>query len=285
MKKLLLLPLLALLAAVSARAQPARSELVARVESCEAILQEFQSRRHLAIPPAVWQRAKAIVVLNQFKAGFLLGVQDGYGIIMVKKPDGRWSIPVIINANEASLGFQLGAKAVESVFIITDDAMPRLLFTQRFNIGVDAKAVAGPRAAETERINENLLRTPMLAYTKAVGLYAGATVKAGHISRNDKANFDPLQRLGDAPRRGAADYGAGAVAGALRISSSSARAASATACCASCRVRPGNSTRRWPSTVGPAGPTPATASHAHGWALEVLRLPETATPRAGAGSA
>ena len=92
-------------------------------------------------------------------------------------------------ANEASLGFQLGAKAVESVFIITDDAMPRLLFTQRFNIGVDAKAVAGPRAAESERINENLLRTPMLAYTKAVGLYAGATVKAGHISRNDKANF------------------------------------------------------------------------------------------------
>ena len=190
MKKFLLLPLLALLAAVSARAQPARSELVARVESCEAILQEFQSRRQLAIPPAVWQRARAIVVLNQFKAGFLLGVQDGYGIIMVKKPDGRWSIPVIINANEASLGFQLGAKAVESVFIITDDAMPRLLFTQRFNIGVDAKAVAGPRAAESERINENLLRTPMLAYNKAVGLYAGATVKAGHISRNDKANFD-----------------------------------------------------------------------------------------------
>ena len=41
MKKFLLLPLLALLAALSARAQPARSELVARVESCEAILQEF----------------------------------------------------------------------------------------------------------------------------------------------------------------------------------------------------------------------------------------------------
>jgi lipid-binding SYLF domain-containing protein len=29
----------------------------------------------------------------------------------------------------------------------------------------------------------------MLVYTKVAGLYAGATVKAGHLSRNDSANF------------------------------------------------------------------------------------------------
>jgi lipid-binding SYLF domain-containing protein len=29
----------------------------------------------------------------------------------------------------------------------------------------------------------------MLIYTKVAGLYAGATVKAGHLSRNDSANF------------------------------------------------------------------------------------------------
>ena len=29
----------------------------------------------------------------------------------------------------------------------------------------------------------------MLVYTKSAGLFAGATVKAGHFSRNDKANF------------------------------------------------------------------------------------------------
>ena len=62
-----------------------------------------------------------------------------------------------------------------------------------FNIGVDAKAVAGPKAAETERNQQEILATPLLAYTKSVGLYAGATVKAGHISRNDKANFELYQ--------------------------------------------------------------------------------------------
>jgi lipid-binding SYLF domain-containing protein len=189
MKKFLLLPLFALLGATVARAEPSRADLVDRIGSCEAILQEFQARPALAIPASVWQRARAVIILNQFKAGFLLGIQDGYGVMMVKKASGRWSVPVLINAGEASLGFQLGAKAVESIFIITDDQTARILFTQRFNVGVDAKAVAGPKAAEVERNNEEILRTPMLAYTKSVGLFAGATVKAGHISRNDKANF------------------------------------------------------------------------------------------------
>jgi SH3 domain-containing YSC84-like protein 1 len=189
MKKFLLLSAAALLCAAVARAEPKRSDLVNRIESCEAILQEFQLRSTTAIPAQVWQRAKAVIILNQFKAGLFLGVQDGYGVIMVKKPNGRWSLPVLINAGEASLGFQLGAKSVESIFIITDENTPRMLFNHRFNIGVDAKAVAGPKAAEVERTNEEILKTPLLAYTKTVGLYAGATVKAGHISRNDAANF------------------------------------------------------------------------------------------------
>lgn len=190
MKKFLLLSLVALFSAGVARAEPTRTDLVNRIESCEAILQEFKTRSAIAIPANVWAHAKGVIILNQFKAGFLLGVQDGYGVIMVKKPNGHWSLPVLLNAGEASLGFQLGAKSVQSIFIITDENTPRMLFKNRFNIGVDAKAVAGPKAAEAEHNREEILKTPLLAYSKSAGLYAGATVKAGHISRNDAANFE-----------------------------------------------------------------------------------------------
>lgn len=189
MKKLLCLSLLAFFGATLARAEASRADLVDRVETCEAILQEFTTRQAIAIPHEVLQRAKGLIIVNQFKAGFILGVQDGYGVVMVKKPDGRWSVPVLINAGEASLGLQLGAKSVESVYVITDANTPRMLFNHRFNIGVDAKAVAGPKAAEKERFSAEILKTPLLAYTKSVGLFAGATIKAGHISRNDPANF------------------------------------------------------------------------------------------------
>lgn len=189
MKKFLSLSLVALLGTTSLRAAPTRAQLVDRVQTCEAILQEFQSRPAIGPSQAAWKSAKGILILNQFKAGFLLGVQDGYGVIMVKRANGQWSLPVLVNAGEASLGFQVGAKSVESIYIITDDMTPRMLFKSRFNIGIDAKVVAGPKAAERERNNHEILNSPMLAYTKATGLFAGATVKAGHITRSDSANF------------------------------------------------------------------------------------------------
>lgn len=190
MKKFLPLLAFALFAAVpAASAAPSRAETVTRVESCEAILREFMADPEHAIPAGILQQARAIVIVNQFKAGFFFGVKDGYGVILAKKPDGSWSIPVIINAGEASLGFQIGANAVETIMVITDDETPRLLFNDRFNVGVDAKAVAGPKAAHAERSNRPIIEAPVLIYSKSKGLYAGATVKFGHLSRNDQANF------------------------------------------------------------------------------------------------
>jgi lipid-binding SYLF domain-containing protein len=191
MKKLFLLCAAALFTAQLGAQQPAaskRDDLVTRVETCEAILQEFMYRPETAIPAPVLQSARAIVILNQFNAGVLFGVKDGYGVIMAKKADGHWSLPVLISAGEASFGLQLGAKSVETILVITDDATPRLLFNHRFNVGVDAKAVAGPKAAEVESDNRPIIDAPVLVYTKSAGLFAGATVKAGYISRNDDAN-------------------------------------------------------------------------------------------------
>jgi lipid-binding SYLF domain-containing protein len=192
MKKLLLFPLIAILGATSVLANDSgtpRSDLVVRVETCEAILREFMASPSTAIPQAVWQRARGLMILSQFKAGFLFAVKGGYGVLMVKKPNGRWSLPVLIDASEASLGPQIGAKSVDTVCILTDDATPRLLFTSRFNIGVDAKAVAGPSSAAVESDAKTTFIAPVLVYSRSSGLYAGATVKAGHVERNDIANF------------------------------------------------------------------------------------------------
>ena len=191
MKKIIsLLSLVLFCAATSgARAAPDRAELVSEVQSCYAVLQQFMSQPATAIPPEVWQKAQAVLVVNQFKAGFIFGVKGGYGVILVKRPGGHWSLPVLLSASEASIGLQAGVKSVETVFIITDSETPRLLFNQRFNIGVDAKAVAGPKVAEVERDNRPLLSAPVLVYSRESGLYAGATVQAAQVARNAAANY------------------------------------------------------------------------------------------------
>jgi VCBS repeat-containing protein len=194
MKKLLTFSLIALLGVASLRAgdtNTPRADLVTRVETCEAILREFMANPDYAIPPSVWQRARGIMILSQFKAGFLFGVKGGYGVLMVKKANGRWSLPVLIDASEASLGLQVGAKSVDTVLVLTDDATPRLMFNNRFNIGVDAKAVAGPNSAAVESdSSKDSYLAPVLVYSRSVGLFAGATIKAGHVQRNDPANFN-----------------------------------------------------------------------------------------------
>jgi len=107
----------------------------------------------------------------------------------VKRADGHWSLPVLVGAGEVSFGLQVGANAIETVMVITDDQVPRQLYNKRFNVGVDAKAVAGPKVAEAERYNHDILKVPVLVYSKVKGLYAGATVKTGWLQRNDDANF------------------------------------------------------------------------------------------------
>jgi lipid-binding SYLF domain-containing protein len=191
MKKFLLLTLLGFFSAarLSANGAISHDEAITQVESCEAVLQEFMASPETAIPDSILKEAHALIIVNQVKAGFFLGVKDGYGVVMVKRTNGTWSLPVLVAAGELSFGLQIGVDAVETVMVITDDETPRLLFKGRFNVGVDAKAVAGPHAAAAETYDHKILKSPVLVYTKKRGLFAGATLKGGWLQRNDEANF------------------------------------------------------------------------------------------------
>jgi lipid-binding SYLF domain-containing protein len=108
-------------------------------------------------------------------------VKDGWGVELVKKPNGQWSLPVFIKAGELSFGLQAGGKSIETIFVLMDDASTRLLFKSRFAFGLDAKAVAGPLAAEAERSTETFTAS-VLVYANVKGFYAGATVKTGTMA-------------------------------------------------------------------------------------------------------
>ncbi len=167
---------------------PEPDKLAARLENAEAILREFQADPQLAIPAEVLREARGLVIVNQVKGGLVVGLQFGYGVVLARRPDGSWSVPVFVRAGEASLGIQLGGQRTETIYLLMTDDTVRMLFSGRVNIGVDAAAVAGPRGYEAEKVNRAILDTPVLVYGRNHGLYAGATVKTGWIDRNDGAN-------------------------------------------------------------------------------------------------
>lgn len=181
--------LAALATTVGASAVVKRETLVSRLDTCEAILQDLQSSTKTAIPPAALQAAKGIVIINQVQAGLFLGIKDGYAVAMVRRPNGRWSVPIFLRAGEASFGLQAGVKAVNTVLILTDDATARLLLKSRFNFGAEAKAQAGVRGTDKEAVSKQLLEgAQVLAYSLQEGYYLGAAIKTGFMQPNDEAN-------------------------------------------------------------------------------------------------
>src|SRR4051812_15756861 len=176
-----------------------RETVVSHLDSCEAIQQEIQGNAKTAIPADVLRRAKGIVIVNQFQAEFFFGIKDGYAVAMVRRPNGKWSVPAFLRAGELSFGLQAGGKSINAVYVLMDDATARLLFKSRLNLGAEAKAVAGVRAAERERVSSGITtEASVLVYSTTEGLYLGAAVKTGYMSPHEEATglfYNPETRL------------------------------------------------------------------------------------------
>ena len=191
MKKFLLTVfcLTALAGFASAAHELTRADVIVHLDSAEAILQDLQGNIKTAIPADVLRRAKGLVIVNQFQAGFILAVKDGYAVALARRPNGKWSVPAFLKAGEISFGVQAGGKAINAVYVLMDDTSTRLLFKNRFNFGAEAKAAAGIRTAESESVTRPLAGdTNVYVYTSTEGYYLGAALKTGFMSPDEAAN-------------------------------------------------------------------------------------------------
>jgi lipid-binding SYLF domain-containing protein len=166
-----------------------RATVIEHLDTCEAILQDIQGNVKTAIPADILRRAKGIVIVNQFQAGFIFGVKDGYAVALVRRPNGKWSVPAFLRSGELSFGLQVGGKSINAVYVLMDDATARLLFKNKMNLGAEAKVVAGIRAAEGERLTQSLATEPnVYVYSSAEGFFLGAALKTGYMSPNEESN-------------------------------------------------------------------------------------------------
>lgn len=164
-----------------------RDELVHRVDRSETFVKELMKSRDTSIPSAIWRNAKGILVFRQYKFGFIFGVKGGYGIALVRDlKTGEWSPPAFYRTGEGSFGFQVGGEAVDSVFLIMHENALNMLVKSEFKIGGDVSAAAGPVGRQAEaKLGQT---APVYAYSKAEGLYAGATIEGGVLMADQEAN-------------------------------------------------------------------------------------------------
>lgn len=159
-----------------------------RIDKMRVFFEEIQATPESRIPAEILSRAQGLIIMRNFKVGIVLGAQVGYGVATVRDPHtGQWSAPAFVNSMEGSYGFQIGGQKADTVMLLMNDRGMEVLRRGGLKFGVDLRATAGPVSAGGDW-KADTIREPVLVYTNAGGLFAGAALEGGGLGTADKAN-------------------------------------------------------------------------------------------------
>lgn len=159
-----------------------------RIEKMRVFFEMIQSSPESRIPAEILSRAQGLVVMRNFKVGVIVGAQVGAGVAIVRDPrTGQWSAPAFVNTLEGSYGLQIGGQKADTVMLLMNDQGMEVLRRGGLKFGVDVRATAGP-VSSGGQWKADTIQEPVLVYTNAGGLFAGAAIEGGGIGTADKAN-------------------------------------------------------------------------------------------------
>jgi len=161
-----------------------------RITAAIAVLGEVMGASDSAVPGSILERAEAIAVFPSLvKAGFVVGGSRGHGVISVRDPQsGSWSSPAFLTVTGGSIGFQIGAQAVDLVLVVQNRRGLDQLLKNQFKIGADASVAAGPVGRDASASTDIQLRAQILSYSRTRGLFAGVTLNGSTIRQDRDAN-------------------------------------------------------------------------------------------------
>ena len=175
---------LSCLAPVSGRADDA-SDAKGIVDQAEVTVKNFLSDPDMKWFSSHLQEAKGVYIVPKLtKGAFVFGVEGGNGVVLARDEKGGWSEPVFYETSAASFGLQAGAQSSESIVLIMTPKGVDSLLANKVKLGVDGSVAIGPKGmgADTN------LKTDFVTFTRAKGLYAGASFDGASIRSRDELN-------------------------------------------------------------------------------------------------
>lgn len=87
-----------------------------------------------------------------------------------------------------SFGLQIGASETDIVLLVMNEGGMKHLLSDKFTIGGDATAAAGPIGREASAQTDALMHAEMLSYSRSRGLFAGISLEGATLRPDGKAN-------------------------------------------------------------------------------------------------
>jgi lipid-binding SYLF domain-containing protein len=151
-------------------------------------LDEIMAISDRSIPADLLRKAKAVAVFpNVIKGAFIVGGQGGKGLI-TRKVGGSWGPPAMFKLGGGSVGFQIGGSSTDVVMLFMTDKSVKNLLEDKFEIGGEASAAAGPVGRTAKASTDAQLQAQILSYSRSKGLFAGISLSGVVISADNDAN-------------------------------------------------------------------------------------------------
>jgi SH3 domain-containing YSC84-like protein 1 len=154
-----------------------QSDINKRIESSAKVLDEIMAVKDKAIPDRVMRSAKCIAVIPSM-------VKIAVGVATCRTASGAWSAPAPVTITGGSWGLQLGGQAVDLIMVVMNDSGMEHLLSSKFKLGADASAAAGPVGRDAGADTDIKMRSEVLTYSRARGLFAGVDLNGAALTQD-----------------------------------------------------------------------------------------------------
>jgi lipid-binding SYLF domain-containing protein len=163
-----------------------------RLRSAADVFHEVMAAPDKGIPHGLLDRAQCIVIIPGMKKVALgVGADYGKGYAVCRSTAGTWGAPDPVGLSGGSLGPQLGIDSTDVILLMMNEKGLNHLMADKFTIGVDGAAAAGPVGRDAAADTDASLRAGILSWSRTKGLFVGASLD-GTVLTHSKGETQKL---------------------------------------------------------------------------------------------
>lgn len=163
-----------------------------RLRAAADDFQQVMQTPDKGIPRDLLDRAQCVVIIpGMKKAAFGVGGQYGRGFASCREVSGEWSGPAALRLAGGSFGLQLGGNSTDLFLLVMNQKGLDHLLSDKFTIGADATAAAGPVGRNASADTDVLLHAEILSWSRSRGAFAGVSLN-GTTVETDKSEDQKL---------------------------------------------------------------------------------------------
>lgn len=161
------------------------SNIQKRIDASARVLDSIMGVKDKAIPDKIMKDAKCVAVIpSMVRIAVGFGGEHGKGVATCRLMNGGWSSPAPVSITGGSWGLQFGGQAVDLVLVVMNKHGMDELLTDKFKIGANASAAAGPIGRDAGADTDWKFKSDILTYSRARGVFAGVDLSGSVISQD-----------------------------------------------------------------------------------------------------